>query len=71
MKSWIICFSASSEPCEYRESARSHIMSNARRAWPSQRIAWWMRPGPRRFCARRNPSPGLPMRLARGTRTLS
>ena len=39
MKSWIICFSASSEPCEYRDSARSHIMSNARRAWPTQRIA--------------------------------
>ena len=41
-------------------------MSNARCAWPSQRMAWWMRPGPRRFWASTNPSPGLPMRFSFG-----
>ena len=34
-----------------RESARSHSMSKARLLWPSQRMAWWMRPGPSRFWA--------------------
>ena len=37
--SWIICLSARSEPWADRDSARSHIMSKARRAWPIQRMA--------------------------------
>ena len=34
--------------------------SNARCIWPSQRITWWMRPGPSRFCAIRKPAPSSP-----------
>jgi hypothetical protein len=40
--------------------ARSHIMSSARRASPIVRIAWWMRPPPRRTCATTKACPGLP-----------
>ena len=36
------------------------MSSNARCIWPSQRMTWWMRPGPSRFCAMRKPSPGSP-----------
>ena len=32
-------------------------------------MTWWMRPGPRRFCARRNASPSPPSVFATGTRT--
>ena len=28
---WMVCFSASIDPCAYRDTARSHSMSNARR----------------------------------------
>ena len=34
-------------------------------------MAWWMRPGPSRFCASAKPSPGLPMTFSFGTRTFS
>ena len=69
IQSWIICLSASSEPCVYRDFARSQSMSKARLDWPSQRMQWWMRPGPSRCWARRNPSPSAPIRFAAGTRT--
>ena len=65
------CFSPSVVPNATRELARSHIRSNARCAWPSQRMQWKMRPGPSRCCAIRNPCPRGPSRFARGTRTLS
>ena len=45
------------------------MRSNARCIWPSQRMAWWMRPGPSRFCAIRKPSPRSPSMFAAGTRT--
>ncbi len=32
-------------------------------------MTWWMRPGPSRFCAIRNPSPGSPSVFSTGTRT--
>ena len=41
------------------ERVRLHMSSNARCIWPSQRMTWWMRPGPSRFCAIRKPSPRL------------
>ena len=50
-------------------ASSEHISSNARCIWPSQRITWWMRPGPSRFCAIRKPSPRSPSRFAAGTRT--
>ena len=37
--------------------ARSQSMSNARRETPSQRMQWWMRPGPSRCWAIRKPAP--------------
>ena len=40
--------------------ARSQSMSNARCDTPSQRMQWWMRPGPSRCWAIRKPSPSLP-----------
>ena len=66
---WIVCFSASGPPDASRSSARAHISSKARCIWPSQRMTWWMRPGPSRFCAIRKPSPGSPSVFASGTRT--
>ena len=66
--SWIICFSMSSSPLVSRLIARSHIMSNAASHWPTHRIAWWMRPPFRRFCASTKPSPSSPTRFATGTR---
>ena len=68
---WICCFSPSVDPNATREFARSHIRSNARCAWPSQRMQWKIRPGPSRCCAIRNPWPRGPSRFAFGTRTLS
>ena len=44
-----------------RLSARSHT--------PTHRMQWWMRPGPSRSCASRNPPPRGPSRLPSGTRT--
>ena len=41
-------------------ATRSHSMSNARRATPSQRMQWWMRPGHSRCWAIRKPSPCAP-----------
>ena len=46
-------------------------MSKARELWPSQRMAWWMRPGPSRFWANAKPSPGLPIMFSFGTRAFS
>ena len=51
---WTICFSLSSPPCTLLLTARSHSMSNARRQTPTQRMQWWMRPGPSRFWASTN-----------------
>ena len=69
IQSCTICLSASSEPCAYRDRARSQSMSNARLDCPSQRMQWWMRPGPSRCWASRKPSPSLPMRFSAGIRT--
>ena len=66
---WTVCFSASGPPNASRSSAREHISSNARCIWPSQRMTWWIRPGPRRFWAIRKPSPRSPSRFPAGTRT--
>ena len=57
---WTVCFSASGSPNALRSSEYEHISSNARCIWPSHRMTWWIRPGPRRFCAMRKPSPGSP-----------
>ena len=43
---WIVCLSASREPNASRSSARVHSSSKARCIWPSQRMTWWIRPGP-------------------------
>jgi hypothetical protein len=66
---WIVCRSASGWPPTSRSSAYRHISSNARCICPSQRMTWWIRPGPSRFCAIRKPSPGSPSTFSRGTRT--
>ena len=47
------------------------MMSSDRWACPSQRIAWWMRPPPRRCWASTKPSPGWPIRWSAGTRQSS
>ena len=54
-----------------RVAARSHIRSRAHRQTPIQRIACWIRPGPRRACAIANPAPSVPSRFSRGTRQSS
>ena len=64
-----ICFFASSAPCVERDSTRSPIMSIARWHIPTVRIAWWMRPPPRRVCAITNAWPGPPSTFSSGTRT--
>ena len=66
-----ICFDASTEPCVCRLTARSHIMSIAFWQTPTVRIAWWMRPPPRRVCAITNAWPAPPSTLSAGTRTFS
>ena len=66
---WIVCLSASASPNALRSSAYAHMSSNARCICPSQRMTWWMRPGPSRFCAMRKPSPGSPSTFSAGTRT--
>ena len=66
-----VCFSASGPPWATRLTARSHIMSKARFDWPSQRMAWWILPGPRRSWASAKPAPSSPMRFSAGTRTES
>ena len=45
------------------------MISKARWLWPSQRMQWWMRPGPSRFCAIRKPPPASPSTFVMGTRT--
>src|SRR5215211_1828599 len=53
-------------PCDSRLSARSHIMSNASLHWAMVRMAWWMRPPPRRrWASTLAPSSG-PSRWSRG-----
>ena len=49
MSHWMPCFSASSEPCEYRSSERATIMSRAISAWPIQRMQCASRAGPSRY----------------------
>ena len=66
---WIVCLSASGPPNADRVRLYEHMRSKARCIWPSQRMAWWMRPGPSRFCAIMNPSPRSPRMFAAGTRT--
>ncbi len=61
---WMVCFSASSELWVVRDTARSQSMSKARWDWPSQRMQWWIRPGPSRFWASTNPSPSSPTRFS-------
>ena len=58
-------------PCTSRLSARSHIASMAFWAMPMVRMAWWMRPPPRRVCAMANAWPSPPRRASAGTRTSS
>ena len=64
------CLSASRSPWVRRDSARSHIMSKARRHTPTVRIAWCTRPPPSRACATLKPCPGPPSIASAGTRTL-
>ncbi len=52
-----------------RDCARRTIRSIARSAIPISRMQWWMRPGPSRAWAIRNPPPSSPSRLVTGTRT--
>ena len=68
---WTVCLSASSEPCACGSRARSQSMSNARRETPSQRMQWWMRPGPSRCWAIRKPAPrGAEQRVLRHAHAL-
>ena len=62
--------SAMSCPRECREITRSHIMSSASFTWATARMAWWIRPPPRRNWATWRAPPSGPSRLAAGTRTL-
>ena len=45
------------------------MRSKARCIWASQRMTWWMRPGPSRFWAIWKPAPSLPSVFVTGTRT--
>ena len=71
MKPWTNCFSASSPPDTSRLRARSHIMSKARLHMPMVRMAWWMRPPPRRVWAMAKAWPSPPSSASSGTRTSS
>ena len=64
---WMPCFSARIDPCEYRFSARSTIMSSATSAWPIQRMQCASRAGPNRACPSRWPSPRPPSILSSDT----
>jgi hypothetical protein len=68
---WTTPWSTIGRPKVDREAVRRQSISSARSAIPIARIAWWMRPGPSRSCASRNPSPSSPSRFAAGTRTSS
>src|SRR3990172_3237707 len=50
---WIACLSASNEPCVYRFSARSTIISSATSALPIHRMQCPTRAGPSRYCPSR------------------
>ena len=54
------CLRASSSPLVVRDRARSAIMSRHRCAFPTARIAWWMRPPESRVCAISNALTWLP-----------
>ena len=63
---WMPCFSASSEPCAKRFSARSTVMSSAISACPIQRMQCASRAGPSRYWPSRWPWPRPPrMRVLR------
>ena len=49
-----ICLRPNISPCVNRDTARSHIMSNAFCTWPTVRMAWWIRPPPSRVWATTN-----------------
>jgi hypothetical protein len=67
--SWITPCRESSLPNATRLTARVHMASSARSAMPIARMQWWIRPGPSRAWAMRNPLPSTPMRFDAGTRT--
>jgi hypothetical protein len=66
---WTSCLRASVSPFVSRDNARSHIIPKACLTTPTVRIAWWIRPPPRRVWATANPSPRSPRRWSAGTRT--
>jgi hypothetical protein len=66
-----VCFSLSFEPCASRTSERSQSMSNARLETPSQRMQWWMRPGPEAVLGDEEAAPLAPSSASFGTRTSS
>ena len=68
---WTVCLSPSTEPCATRYVARSQSMSNARRATPSQRMQWWMRPGHEALLGEQEARARAPSRFSAGTRTAS
>mmetsp|Transcript_11058 Transcript_11058/g.35035 ORF Transcript_11058/g.35035 Transcript_11058/m.35035 type:complete len:335 (-) Transcript_11058:24-1028(-) len=64
-------FSASRAPKAFRRCARSTMEASACSATPSERMQWWMRPGPSLPCAISKPRPSPRIMLDLGTRTLS
>jgi len=58
-------------PNAVRAPVRSTIIDSARSATPIARMAWWIRPGPRRAWATAKPEPSSPSSAEAGTRTSS
>ena len=58
-------------PKATRPAVRSTIIDSARSATPIARMAWWIRPGPRRAWATAKPEPSSPSSAETGTRTSS
>ena len=56
-------------PNASRVSPRLAISSSARSAAPTDRMQWWMRPGPSRTCEISNPRPSPSRMFDSGTRT--
>mmetsp|Transcript_24364 Transcript_24364/g.58358 ORF Transcript_24364/g.58358 Transcript_24364/m.58358 type:complete len:404 (+) Transcript_24364:413-1624(+) len=62
---------ASFLPNASRSPTRRHMSESARSACPSERMQWWMRPGPSRPCEISKPRPSPSSTFSSGTRTFS
>mmetsp|Transcript_38917 Transcript_38917/g.121574 ORF Transcript_38917/g.121574 Transcript_38917/m.121574 type:complete len:307 (+) Transcript_38917:196-1116(+) len=71
MSARMVSKSASFLPKAVRDSTRRHMAERERSAVPSNRMQWWILPGPSRACAISKPRPSPARMLAKGTRTSS